>query len=184
MNNYTYSDELYHYGIKGQKWGQRHYQYDDGTYTPEGKRRYGFGDGRKQSSLRTAKQNYRIASRSYDRAFNNAYYRSGIHITKKGREADRKRWEKVYTEKDNFDKARKQYKLEKQKYKANVKSKKAVYKEAKKASNKAFNEAYRKSGIHFTKKGRDAANKAWERYYEEDAKRRKAKAAYKKAKQK
>ena len=35
-----YSDELYHYGIKGQKWGVRRYQNEDGTYTPAGKERY------------------------------------------------------------------------------------------------------------------------------------------------
>lgn len=29
--------ELYHYGIKGQKWGVRRYQNEDGTYTDEGK---------------------------------------------------------------------------------------------------------------------------------------------------
>lgn len=33
--------ELYHYGIKGQKWGIRRYQYADGTYTPAGRKRYG-----------------------------------------------------------------------------------------------------------------------------------------------
>lgn len=32
--------ELYHYGIKGQKWGVRRYQFADGSYTPAGKKRY------------------------------------------------------------------------------------------------------------------------------------------------
>lgn len=32
--------ELYHYGIKGQKWGVRRYQNDDGSLTPSGKKRY------------------------------------------------------------------------------------------------------------------------------------------------
>lgn len=32
--------ELYHYGVKGMKWGVRRYQYADGTYTPAGKKRY------------------------------------------------------------------------------------------------------------------------------------------------
>ena len=37
--NYTYTDELYHYGIKGQKWGVRRYQNEDGSYTAAGKNR-------------------------------------------------------------------------------------------------------------------------------------------------
>lgn len=36
-----YSNELYHHGIKGQKWGVRRFQYADGTLTPQGKKRYG-----------------------------------------------------------------------------------------------------------------------------------------------
>lgn len=33
-------NELYHWGIIGQKWGVRRYQNEDGTYTPAGKERY------------------------------------------------------------------------------------------------------------------------------------------------
>ena len=32
--------EIYHYGVKGQKWGVRRYQYADGSLTPQGKKRY------------------------------------------------------------------------------------------------------------------------------------------------
>ena len=35
------SDELYHHGIKGQKWGIRRFENPDGTLTEEGKKRYG-----------------------------------------------------------------------------------------------------------------------------------------------
>ena len=39
-------NELCHYGTKGQKWGVRHYQLDDGTWTELGNRRRRIGDGR------------------------------------------------------------------------------------------------------------------------------------------
>lgn len=36
-----YFGEIYHYGIKGQKWGVRRYQNADMTWTEAGKERYG-----------------------------------------------------------------------------------------------------------------------------------------------
>jgi len=42
MNSFTdWDSELYHHGIKGQKWGIRNYQNLDGTLTPAGRERYG-----------------------------------------------------------------------------------------------------------------------------------------------
>lgn len=38
-----YQAELYHYGIKNQKWGVRRFQNEDGSLTEAGKRRYSIG---------------------------------------------------------------------------------------------------------------------------------------------
>jgi len=38
----TEDDYLIHHGIKGQKWGIRNYQNEDGSLTAEGKIRYGY----------------------------------------------------------------------------------------------------------------------------------------------
>lgn len=38
MWEYNYA-ELYHHGIKGQRWGVRRFQNEDGSLTPAGERR-------------------------------------------------------------------------------------------------------------------------------------------------
>jgi hypothetical protein len=47
--NYNY---LSHHGVKGQKWGNRNYQYEDGSLTPEGRIHY-------KQSLKSAKKEYK-----------------------------------------------------------------------------------------------------------------------------
>ena len=48
------TNELYHHGIKGQKWGVRRYQNLDRSLTPAGKERYGRGTGEKiKSAVKT-----------------------------------------------------------------------------------------------------------------------------------
>jgi len=49
----VYPDELYHHGIKGQKWGIRRYQNPDGSYTAAGKKRYGIDGSRNKGTSKS-----------------------------------------------------------------------------------------------------------------------------------
>lgn len=48
--NYLYEYELYHHGIKGQRWGVRRFQNADGSLKAAGKKRYGDDSGTSKSS--------------------------------------------------------------------------------------------------------------------------------------
>lgn len=51
-----YNDSLCHHGVKGQKWGVRHFQNQDGSYTNAGMKRYGY-DGSRDGGPRSFKGN-------------------------------------------------------------------------------------------------------------------------------
>ena len=57
------SQELYHHGIKGQKWGRRRFQNEDGTLTPAGKERYdddGPSEKKKEYKIPENKSTHRL----------------------------------------------------------------------------------------------------------------------------
>ena len=63
MAQYRKTNELKHFGIKGQKWGVRRYRNNDGSLTPAGKRRYHSTSFR---AMRAKRENERV-----DKGFKN-----------------------------------------------------------------------------------------------------------------
>ena len=53
-------DELYHFGIKGQKWGVRRFQNEDGSRTPSGKERY---DDTPNAQIKKSKHRLKLEQR-------------------------------------------------------------------------------------------------------------------------
>lgn len=54
---------LVHHGIKGQKWGIRRYQNEDGTLTSEGKKRYGYDSSSERKTYESYSKNVAEANR-------------------------------------------------------------------------------------------------------------------------
>ena len=63
----VYETELYHYGIKGQKWGVRRYQNPDGTLTAAGKKQRRKNEGYKRAAKTILKQEAAYADRTAKR---------------------------------------------------------------------------------------------------------------------
>lgn len=64
MSNYTiHNGELYHHGVKGQKWGRRRYQNKDGSLTPAGIKRY----AKKSYAKSSYESNTSLSGKLYDK---------------------------------------------------------------------------------------------------------------------
>lgn len=102
-------NELYHHGVKGQRWGIRRYQNYDGTLTAAGRRREG---ATSKQDVQAAKARYKQANREYSSAFYNAYNRNlgTFSPFKSHREASQKRWDEAYEKAGVANKAKQEYK--------------------------------------------------------------------------
>ena len=63
LDKITY-DEIKHHGIKGQKWGVRRYQNEDGSLTEKGKKRYGTKEKFEKQYPEDVKQNVKATKKA------------------------------------------------------------------------------------------------------------------------
>ena len=89
MNVKRLNTELYHHGIKGQRWGIRRYQNKDGTLTAEGRQHYGT---KVTGEVKSSRENYLNASKIIKEG------RNKIENTKDGFNDEGKTFERIVKE--------------------------------------------------------------------------------------
>ena len=68
MSGFWTGDTLAHYGIKGQRWGERRFQNEDGSYTAAGKERYKRGESLKRELNEAISKEY-VKRRENDKQY-------------------------------------------------------------------------------------------------------------------
>lgn len=112
------TDELYHHGIKGQKWGVRRYQNEDGSLTSAGKQRYGKGLGeyanKKEGIVRKlATGNWLLGRKQIAERIEDYEKRKSKDLKQQGRYEAAKEMQTLY-------KAQRQRNIDREKYLSNV----------------------------------------------------------------
>ncbi len=105
------NNQLYHWGIKGMKWGVRRYRNEDGTLTAAGRKRYLNTDGSMNERGYKAEQKYRDNERRADERRRNDELRSTRDKSKpfSGRASDTELAKKIRREELNEMKADNEY---------------------------------------------------------------------------
>ena len=138
MNN-----ELYHYGVKGMKWGKR-----KARYTSE--------------DVAAKKTAYKQANKAYSKAFDKAYNGNmgSFSPFKKHRDASNARWEDAQNKAVAANKAKAEYKAVKKAFKADAKAKAKADRALKKLEKQQFKEAVKQRAKEI-QKGESIAGKVW-----------------------
>lgn len=104
------SNELYHYGVKGMRWGHRKASYQNTAVRT--------GNSAQRQKYLDAKASKKAANKAYTKAFNKAYNRNFAMLSpiKKHRDANNERWndaaekgKKSYEADQAYKKAKKEY---------------------------------------------------------------------------